>query len=229
MTRAVLYDVDGTVVDSNDAHARAWVAAFAEAGYEIPFARVRPLIGMGADRIIPKLVAELSETSEPGRTISARREQIFFERELPKLAPTRGARALLEAVHARGARNVVATSAKPEELDAILTHVDVRALVDVATSSGEASSSKPAPDIVTAALRAASLEPTAAIFVGDTRYDIEAAHRAEVPCVALRCGGSDPHTLEEAEAVYDDPQALLAALDRPPFVWARTSAATHPQ
>jgi HAD superfamily hydrolase (TIGR01509 family) len=224
MTRAVFYDVDGTLVDSNDAHARAWVAAFAEAGYEIPFARVRPLIGMGAERIIPKLVPELTEASEPGRTISARRGQIFFERELSKLAATRGARALLEAVHARGARNVVATSGKPEELDAILSHVEVRPLVDVATSSGEASSSKPAPDIVTAALRAASLEPTAAVLVGDTRYDIEAAHRAEVPCVALRCGGSDPHTLEEAEAVYDDPQALIGGLDRPPFVWARTSA-----
>jgi HAD superfamily hydrolase (TIGR01509 family) len=224
MTRAVLFDVDGTLVDSNDAHARAWVAAFAEAGYEIPFARVRPLIGMGGDRIIPALVAGLSEATEPGKTIAARREQVFFERELPQLAPTRGARALLEAVHAHGARNVVATSAKPEELDAILARADVRALVDVAASSGDAGSSKPAPDIVVAALHAAALEPTAAVFVGDTRYDIEAAHRAEVPCVALRCGGSDPHTLAEAEAVYDDPQKLLEALDHPPFVWSRTSA-----
>ncbi|HTJ26205.1 MAG TPA: HAD family hydrolase [Candidatus Limnocylindria bacterium] len=220
----MLFDVDGTLVDSNDAHARAWVTAFAEAGYEIPFARIRPLIGMGGDRIIPALVAGLSEATEPGKTIAARREQVFFERELPQLAPTRGARALLEAVHAHGARNVVATSAKPEELDAILARADVRALVDVAASSGDAGSSKPAPDIVVAALHAAALEPTAAVFVGDTRYDIEAAHRAEVPCVALRCGGSDPHTLAEAEAVYDDPQKLLEALDHPPFVWSRTSA-----
>jgi HAD superfamily hydrolase (TIGR01509 family) len=224
MTRAVLFDVDGTLVDSNHAHARAWVAAFAEAGYEIPFARVRPLIGMGGDRIVPALVPGLTEATEPGKTIAARREQIFYERELPQLVPTRGARELLEAVHAHGARNVAATSAKPEELDAILGHVGLRGLVDVTATSGDARSSKPAPDIVTAALRAAALEPAAAVFVGDTRYDIEAAHRAEVPCVALRCGGNDPHTLAEAEAIYEDPHELAGALERPPFVWSRTSA-----
>jgi HAD superfamily hydrolase (TIGR01509 family) len=224
MTRAVLFDVDGTLVDSNDAHARAWVAAFAEAGYEIPFARIRPLIGMGGDRILPALVPGLSEDTEPGKTIAARRAQIFRERELPHIGPTRGARTLLEAVHAHGARNVVATSAKREELDGLLARGGLNDLIDVAATSSDAHTSKPAPGIVTAALRAAAVEPTAAVFVGDTRYDVEAAHRAEVPCVALRCGGSDPHTLAEAEAVYDDPAALLDALDRPPFIWSRTSA-----
>jgi HAD superfamily hydrolase (TIGR01509 family) len=224
MTRAVLFDVDGTLLDSNDAHARAWVAAFAEAGYEIPFARVRPLIGMGGDHLIPALVPGLSERTEPGKTIAARRAQIFRERELDRITPTRGARTLLQSVHARGARNVVATSAKPEELDGLLARGGLRELVDVVATSGDAPESKPAPDIVVAALHAAAVEPSAAVFVGDTRWDIEAAHRAGVPCVALRCGGNDPHTLAEAEATYADPEELAGALDRPPFVWSSATA-----
>jgi HAD superfamily hydrolase (TIGR01509 family) len=228
MTRAVLFDVDGTLVDSNDAHARAWVAAFAEAGHEIPFARVRPLIGMGADHLIPALVPGLSERAEPGKTIAARRTQIFRERELERIMPTRGARTLLEAVHAHGARNVVATSAKPEALDGLLARGNLREPIDVVTTSGDAPESKPAPDIVVAALHAAAVEPSAAVFVGDSRWDIEAAHRAGVPCVALRCGGNDPHTLVEAEAIYADPEELAAALDQPPFVWSTTTATTRP-
>jgi HAD superfamily hydrolase (TIGR01509 family) len=216
VTEAVLFDVDGTLIDSDDAHARAWVAALAEGGFDVPFARIRPLIGQGGDRILPA-VAGLSDETEPGKTIAARRGEIFKERELGGIGPTRGAKALLEAVRARGARVVVATSAKSSELDALLARGDLNALVDVATTSDDADSSKPAPDIVHAALEKAGLEPADVVFVGDTQWDIEAAHNAGVACVALRCGGMDPKTLEGADAVYEDPAELIAALDRPPF------------
>ncbi len=218
MTEAVLFDVDGTLIDSDDAHARAWVAALAEAGFDVPFARVRPLIGQGGDRILPA-VADLSDETEPGKTIAARRGEIFKERELGGIGPTRGAKALLEAVRARGARVVVATSAKSGELDGLLARGDLNALVDVATTSDDAGSSKPAPDIVHAALKKAGLEPANAVFVGDTQWDIEAAHRAGVKAVALRCGGMGPKTLASADAVYEDPAELIAALGRPPFAW----------
>jgi HAD superfamily hydrolase (TIGR01509 family) len=220
MTKAVLFDVDGTLVDSNDQHARAWVAALAEAGYRVPFERVRPLIGMGGDKILPILIPGLSEDSEDGRKIGAARKKIFKERELPTVRPTRGARELLEAVRARGARVVVATSAKSDELDALLAQGGVQALVDLAVTGDDAEDSKPDPDIVALALRKAGVRPGEAVMVGDTRYDVEAAHRAGVACVALLCGGNDPATLSAADAIYADPASLIGGLDRRPFAWS---------
>ncbi len=134
MTKAVLFDVDGTLIDSNDQHARAWVAALAEAGYTIPFERVRPLIGMGGDKVLPALVPGLTEDSPEGQAIGKARTRWFMEHELETIPPTRGARELLEAVRARGARVVVATSAKKEELDALLARGDLGPLVDVAST-----------------------------------------------------------------------------------------------
>ena len=221
MTEAVLFDVDGTLIDSNDAHARAWAAAFAEAGYDVPFERVRPLIGMGGDRLLPAAVPGLADDREPGKTIAARRGAIFTERELGAIGPTRGARELLEMVRKRGARVVVATSSKRADLDALLACGDLGSLVDVASTSDDAEESKPAPDIVEAALAKAQVAAANAVLVGDTRYDIEAAHRAGVACAALRCGGNDPATLRDADATYDDPASLSGGLDGPPFAWSR--------
>ena len=219
MTKAVLFDVDGTLIDSNDQHARAWVAALAEAGYPIPFERVRPLIGMGGDKVLPELVPGLEEDSPEGKAIGEARKRIFKERELDTIPPTRGARELLEAVRARGARVVVATSAKKSELDGLLARGDLGPLVDVAATGDDAQDSKPDPDIIGAALKKAGIAAADAVMVGDTRYDVEAAHKAGVACVALLCGGNDPETLREADAVYADPAELMGALDRPPFAW----------
>ncbi len=221
MTRAVLFDVDGTLIDSNDQHARAWVAALAEHGHEVPFERVRPLIGMGGDKVLPELVPGLEEDSPEGKAIGESRKRIFKERELDTIPPTRGARALLEAVRAQGVRVVVATSAKKSELDGLLARGDLGPLVDVAATGDDATDSKPDPDIVGAALKKGGITASDAVMVGDTQYDIEAAHRAGVECVALRCGGNDPATLREADAVYADPSELIAGLDRPPFLWAK--------
>jgi HAD superfamily hydrolase (TIGR01509 family) len=150
--------------------------------------------------------------------------EIFLARELPNVQPFRGARELLEAVRGRGARVVIATSAKESELDAILARGDFRPLIDIASTSDDAEASKPAPDIVEAALRKAQVGPERAVMVGDTQYDVEAAHRAGVPCVALRCGGADPATLAGADALYRDPAELVESLDRAPFAWATASS-----
>ena len=227
MTKAVLFDIDGTLIDSNDAHARAWVAALAEAGHDVPFERVRPLIGMGGDRVLPLLVPGLTEDDEEGKAIAQRRLEIFKERELPHLRPTRGARALLEAVRARGARVVMATSAKGAELKDLLAVGDFEPLIDDASTSDDADSSKPAPDIVTASLKKAGVDAHEAVMGGDTQYDVTAAHNAPVACVALLCGGNPRETLREADAVYDDPAELTVRLDVPPFAWS-IAASTAP-
>ena len=219
MTKAVLFDIDGTLIDSNDAHARAWVAALAEAGHEVPFERVRPLIGMGGDRVLPELVPGLTDDSEPGKSITKRRLEIFKERELPHLRPTRGARELLAAVRSRGASIVMATSAKGAELKDLLAVGDFEPFVDDASTSDDADSSKPAPDIVTASLKKAKVAANEAVMIGDTKYDVEASHKAGVACVALLCGGNPPDTLSAADARYDDPGEAASALDRAPFVW----------
>ena len=227
MTKAVLFDIDGTLIDSNDAHARAWVAALAEAGHEVPFERVRPLIGMGGDRVLPELVPGLTDDTEPGKSITKRRLEIFKERELPHLRPTRGARELLAAVQSRGARIVMATSAKGAELKDLLAVGDFEPFIDDASTSDDADSSKPAPDIVTASLKKAHVAANEAVMVGDTKYDVEAAHNAEVKCVALLCGGNGRVTLAAADAVYADPAELTERLGDPPLDWS-IAASTAP-
>lgn len=223
MTSTVLFDVDGTLVDSNDAHARAWVSALAEGGFDVPFDRIRPLIGMGGDRMLAQLADGLSADSDRGTSIAARRLEIFLTRELRDVRAFRGARRMLETVRARGGRVVVATSAKRDELDTLLAIGNFKPLVDFSTTSDDARESKPAPDIVRAALTSASASEADAVMVGDTRYDIESAHNARVACVALRCGGSDPATLRHANAVYAGPIELIEKIDRAPFDWPNGS------
>ncbi len=227
MTSTVLFDVDGTLLDSNDAHARAWVTALAEGGFDVPFERVRPLIGMGGDRMLPEIAEGISAGSDRGTWIAERRLEIFLRRELGSIRPMRGARRLLETVRARGGIVVVATGAKREELDRLLTIGDLKPLVDFSTTSDDARESKPAPDIINAALATASASEADAVMIGDTRYDVEAAHKARVVCVALRCGGSDAAALRDAEAVYAGPIELIEKIDRAPFAWASRLATSR--
>lgn len=213
---AVLLDIDGTLIDSNDAHARAWVAALGEHGYVVPFEQVRPLIGMGGDKLLPVLTGldpDSGEAERIGETRSAR-----FKRELPSLRPTNGARALLELLRGEDLELIVATSAAEEEVQAILEQAGVADLIERAASAGDADDSKPDPDIILAALRKAKRQSTNAVMIGDTPYDIEAAARARVPAIALRCGGwwSDER-LKGAIAIYDDPADLVAHFGASPL------------
>lgn len=214
---AVLLDVDGTLIDSNDAHARAWVAAFAAHGYVVPFDAVRALIGKGGDKLLPELTGLDPESAE-GQAVSDDRTRIFRERELSRLRPTRGARALLETLRGAGLGLVVATSARAEEVQALLEQAGVADLVDAASSSDDADRSKPDPDIVRAALRRGRYHAAQTVMLGDTPYDVEAALRARVPLIALRSGGwwSD-EALAGAAAIYDDPEALRQQLDDSPL------------
>jgi len=213
----VLLDIDGTLVDSNDAHVQSWVEIFRRYGYDIPFGRVRPLIGKGSDKLLPELTGLDSEAGK-GKQMTEERKQLFLRDYLPTLRPTNGARDLVKRLRDDGSRLVVATSSSDDELNQLLRQARVDDLIEQATSSSDVESSKPDPDIIQAALNKAKLRPQEAVMLGDAPYDIEAAARAGVPTIALRCGGWwDDAALAGAVAIYDDPAALLADIDRSPL------------
>jgi HAD superfamily hydrolase (TIGR01509 family) len=210
--RAVLFDVDGTLVDSNDAHARAWVAAFAEYGIAVDFAQVRRRIGMGGDKLMPE-VSGVSEDSAQGAAIAKRRREIFAKDFLPHLRPFAAAGDLVAHLKARGYTVVAASSAQRDELQHLLTIAGANLLMDESTSSDDADNSKPDPDIIHAALKRAHALPAEAVMIGDTPYDVEAASRAGTAIIAFRCGGWADDDLEGAAAIYDGPWDLFAKLD----------------
>jgi len=205
---AVLLDVDGTLLDSNDAHAQAWSDTLREAGYEVGSETVRPLIGMGGDKVLPQLTGLDAEEGE-GKRLVERRKEIFAKEYLPSVRPFPGARDLLDRMRADGLRLVVATSASEDELRGLLHALGAEWLLDEATSSSDADRSKPDPDIVRVALDKAGTGPARCVMIGDTPYDVEAATRAGVKIIGLRCGGWGDAELRGAAAVYDDPAELI--------------------
>jgi HAD superfamily hydrolase (TIGR01509 family) len=213
---AVLLDIDGTLVDSNAAHAAAWSDAFAQSGRHYSSDEIRPLIGKGGDKLLREL-ASLDDESGEGKKISEARAKIFKTRYLSALQPTRGAPAFIEWLLDSHLTVVVATSAKQDEVKALLAICGGEALASHATTSDDAERSKPDPDIVVEALKKSGASPDRAIMIGDTPYDIEAARDAGVAAIAFRCGGWDDARLQGAIAIYDDPQDLLDRLEQSPF------------
>jgi HAD superfamily hydrolase (TIGR01509 family) len=215
--RAVLLDVDGTLIDSNDAHARAWLDALDEFGYDLPFERVRPLIGMGADKLLPALIG-IAKDSDEGARLSKRRTEIFMTKYLSTVHPFPQVRELLQRMRRDGLTLVVATSAEGEELNKLARIAGITDLIEESTTSSDAASSKPDPDIIHAALARSGKSPRETLMLGDTPYDIEAAAAAGVRVIALRCGGwwSDAD-LVGALAIYDDPADLLAHYEDSPL------------
>lgn len=209
MLRGVIFDIDGTLVDSNDAHAQSWVDTFAEAGYNVPFEVVRPLIGMGGDKLLPKTIG-IRHDSEEGKKLSARRSAIFRQKYLPHLRPLEGSRALVMRVRADGLKPVVATSANHEELQGLLKAAEVADLMEEKATASDAKRSKPDPDIVEAAIEQAGIEAADLVMIGDTPYDVEAALRAGVRIIGFRSGGWKDEDLSGAVEIYDGPADLLA-------------------
>lgn len=216
---AFLFDLDGTLIDSNAAHADAWAQALREHGIACDAADVRPMVGVGGDKLLPQL-AHVTEDSSEGRAIAARKQVLFNER-LPDLAPMPGTRAFLAYLHDLKKEIVVATSADDRDMRALLRQAGVADLVPLHTSKDDASRSKPDPDIVQAAVTRAGASPSRTLMIGDTPYDVEAARRAGVNSIALRCGGhwSDAD-LSGAVAILDNPAALLT-------YWQQAAATGH--
>ena len=224
--RAVLLDVDGTLLDSNDAHARAWIDALAESGRTVAFDAVRRLIGKGGDKLLPE-VTGIDVESEEGTRLAKRRGAIFADRYLPRLQPFPGTRSLLERMKADGLALVVATSAKDDELTGLLERAGVADLIEQQATSDDADASKPDPDIVVAALKKARRAATECVMLGDTPYDVAAATGAGVRVIAFRCGGWHDAELHGALAVYDGPADLLAGYDDAPALGSARSVAAR--
>ena len=212
MLQGVIFDIDGTLVDSNDAHAQSWVDTFAEAGYDVPFGVVRPLIGMGADKLLPKTIGTRHD-SEEGKKLIKRRSEIFRKKYLPDLQPLDGSRALVQRVRSDGLKPIVATSAKDEELEGLLKAAKVADLMEERATSSDAKRSKPDPDIVDAAIEESGVSSKNLVMIGDTPYDVEAAARADVRAIAFRSGGWTDDDLHGAVEIYDGPADLLANYD----------------
>jgi HAD superfamily hydrolase (TIGR01509 family) len=209
---AVILDVDGTLVDSNDAHARAWVDAFASHGIAVPFQKVRRAIGMGGDKLMPR-VADVDAESALGERIESARSRIFKADYLPHIRPFPRVRELLSRFREDGLILVVASSAKEDELKPLLEIAGAADLIAGQTSGDDADESKPDPDIVRAALKQSRAESARTVMLGDTPYDVEAASRTGIACVGLECGGWSREDLKGAVETYAAPEELLARYD----------------
>ena len=214
--KAVLLDVDGTLVDSNDAHAQAWLEVFQRNGYPATFERVRDLIGKGGDKLVPEITG-LEDGSHEAKRLAKERSALFARDYLPQLRPFPAAEALLRRLHETGLKLVVASSANEDELQPLLEVCGALPFVQHRTSADDADHSKPDPDIVQVALRKADCSAGEAVMLGDTPYDVQAARRAGVRAIALRSGGHPDSALAGALAIYDDVADLLANFDRSVF------------
>ena len=215
--RGCLLDVDGTLIDSNDAHARSWVDVLQENDFDVTYAQIRALIGMGGDKLV-RAATGLDVERGRGKELAARRMERFRRHYLPSLYPTPGAHDLVMRMKADNLRLVIATSAREQELNELLEQAGLSELIRRRTTSDDAEDPKPDPDIVHAALRRGDLAAEATVMLGDTPYDVEAAARASVRTIALRCGGwwADD-ALGGAVAIYDDPAELVHGYARSPL------------
>ncbi|MFG2892443.1 HAD family hydrolase [Streptomyces sp. NPDC048248] len=215
--RAAVFDVDGTLTDTNYLHTVAWWEALHQAGHQVPMWQIHRSIGMDSTHLLERLLGRDRRTEQDAAISDAHATLYGTWRE--RLPALDGAGELLRKVAGRGWRVVLATSARGSELTALREAIDADDAILGATHSDDVDKGKPAPDLVEAALRQAEVPPERAVFIGDTVWDIQAASRVGVPCVALLSGGIGHGELIEAGAVavYENAAALCAALDSSPL------------
>ena len=211
--KAVLIDVDGTLVDTTYLHTVAWWQALIEYGHTVPMTTVHRAIGMGADMILDHLLGSDHDKADDDAIADA--HSALAAVYWPTLRATDGAAQLLRVCAGRGLIVVLASSAQERELAALRSAIDADDAVTDVTSADDASRSKPAPDIVAAALETAGVQPHEAVFVGDAVWDAYAATKAGVACIGVACGGTSREELIKAgmAEVYEDPADLVAHLD----------------
>jgi HAD superfamily hydrolase (TIGR01509 family) len=217
--KAVVFDVDGTLIDSVDLHAQAWVDAFAEFGHEVRFGDVRRQIGKGGDQLMPIFLSK-AEIERFGKKLEERRGALLKERYLYRIKPFPSVRELFQRVIADGKAIALASSAKEDELEQYKKIANIVDLIDVETSSDDAKKSKPHPDIFCAALARLDIAlPKQVIVIGDTPYDAEAAAKAGLRTIGLLCGGWSEDELKRAGcvAVFKDPADLLVRYGESPL------------
>lgn len=215
--RAVLLDIDGTLVDSNYLHVETWARAFAELELAVDSWRIHRCIGMDSSRLLAELLGEKAGSfGDEAKRLHSR----HFMEDGPRLRTFAGTRELLRALDRRGLTVVLSTSAPEDELAMLLQVIDSQDAVAAVTSAKDVEEAKPQPDVVEAALRESGVGAPDAVFVGDTVWDVIAATRAGIGCVGVLSGGISRAELADAGAiaVYDDVSQLLAELDGSPLV-----------
>ncbi len=219
MPKAIIFDVDGTLVDTVDLHAASWAETLRHFGRDVTHEEVRRQIGKGGDQLMPVfLPPEMVERR--GEEIESFRKDLYMREYIGKARPFPGVPELFRRIRAAGQRVVLASSAKGEELEHYKRLAGIAELLDGATSADDAERSKPFPDIFLAALdRLSPIGAAEAVVVGDTPYDAEAAMKAGIRPVGVLCGGFPEAELRAAGclAIYRDPAELLAWYDRSPL------------
>lgn len=216
--KAVLFDIDGTLVDSNDYHVEAWQIVFQRAGAIFDDSVVHDQIGKGTDMLVPTLFPGIGQAEQ--ERMGEEHGELFESRFVANVKPFPGARDLLRRVQDSGRKVVLASSASSDELDHYIELLDARGIVTASTTSDDVKKTKPAPDIFATALeKLAPLSPEEVLVVGDTPYDIEAAAKCGIGAVGVRSGKFSDAVLMKAGAValYDHVAALLADFDNSPL------------
>jgi len=214
--RGVLFDIDGTLVDTSYLHTVSWWQAFRQAGLDVPMVRIHRAVGMGAENLVHEVTG--GDADDRVAELQASHDAVYAT-YWPALRLLPGARELVLHCHRAGLVTVLASSASEPEF-AVLTRVlDLDEVIDAATGSADAEASKPAPDIVQVALDKAGLKPENAVFVGDAVWDVHASAKAGLRCVGLESGGTSAAELREAGAVatYADAADLLASFTGSPL------------
>jgi HAD superfamily hydrolase (TIGR01509 family) len=210
--QGILFDVDGTLIDSSYIHTISWWGAFRQQGYDIPMASIHYYVGMGGGRLVDSLLPADRDRSLDSEIMAS--HGALYASHWPALRTFDGAKDLLAQCHAAGLSVALASSARKQDLQVMKAVLDSDAFLDAATSANDAKESKPAPDILIAALEAIGVEAADAIFVGDAVWDMKAAGALGIPAIGVTCGGVRAGELREAGAVevYDGPRDLLQNL-----------------
>lgn len=214
---AVLFDLDGTLVDSNEQHVNAWAFAFREEGHPQELDDIRAQIGKGGDLLVPEILPDVDDAIR--KRISKRHGEHFKDLYLDNVRAFDGASDLIRRVHASGRKVVLASSAKQDELEHYVGLLGIEACLAATTSIDDVETSKPEPDIFGAALERIGGEPSRSLVVGDTIYDVDAALRAGIAAVGVTSGPFDEGQLKDAGAIatFSGVAAILRDFDRSPL------------
>lgn len=206
--RGVLLDVDGTLIDNSYLHTLAWSRTLREDGRTETMARLHRLVGMGGEMYTRELYGAPRDDLQEAH--SRHIHELWDD-----MAPLPGAAELVHCIHDAGLQVVLSTSGGGDDVQRLIAMLGVRELIDHVASGDDVQNTKPAPDVVAVALQKSGLATDDAVFVGDTRWDVEAAGRAGLRCIGVETGGWAPHELEEAGAVavYRDAHELASRFE----------------
>jgi len=209
----LIFDIDGTLIDSNDLHAHAWQEAFEHFGKRFDYGVIREQMGKGGDLLVPDML-NAREIRSFSDDLKSYRKKIFKTDYMKKIRPFPGIRESFEELKARGIEIALGSSGEPDEVDYYIKLLEIEDLIVASTSKGDAKFSKPSPEIFEAAMERLSSHDGRIAAVGDTPYDILAGHRATIPVIAVLCGGFDRELLQKAEIIFDDVPQLVRQIEQ---------------